>query len=157
MQLHRNLVQLAKARDANVIATASSRNVDFVKTLGVDEVIDYTATRFEEVVHDVDVVFDPVGGETQERSFKTLKPGGLLVAIAGRPPSPELAAQYGVRATFVGTEPDGAKLREITFLVDAGKIEPFVETVLPLSEVHQAHEMLQQRRSRGKIVLQVVP
>ena len=151
-------VQLAKARGATVIATASTHNLEFVKTLGADEVIDYTATAFESVVHQVDVVFDPVGGDIQEPSFKTLRPGGILVSVAGgRPPSSELAAQYGVTGAFVGTEPDGAKLRAITDLIEAGKIKPFVETILPLNEVRKAHQLLESGRSRGKIVLQIIP
>jgi NADPH:quinone reductase-like Zn-dependent oxidoreductase len=84
-------VQLARWRGANVIATASARNMDFVRKLGADDVIDYRATPFEAVVHDVDIVLDTVGGTVTGRSWSTLRPGGLLITIV-RPPSPEWAA-----------------------------------------------------------------
>jgi len=97
-------VQLAKARGAYVIGTASSRNHAFLRELGVDKVVDYQNTRFEEVVHDVGVVLDTIGGETTERSFKVLKPGGILVSIV-QPPAQESATKYGVRALFYGGMP----------------------------------------------------
>lgn len=148
-------VQLTKAKGAYVIGTASARNADFVRELGVDEFIDYQSTQFETVVHDVDVVFDTIGGDTQERSFGVLRTGGFLVSIVGAP-SPELTAQYGVRSAMLPAQPNATQLSEITELIDSGKVKPFVETVLPLSEARQAHEMSQSGRTRGKIVLQVV-
>lgn len=148
-------VQLAKAKGVYVIGTASARNADFVRELGVDEFIDYQSTQFETVVHDVDVVFDTIGGDTQERSFGVLRTGGFLVSIVGAP-SPELTAQYGVRSAMLPAQPNATQLNEITELIDSGKVKPFVETVLPLSEARQAHEMSQSGRTRGKIVLQVV-
>jgi NADPH:quinone reductase-like Zn-dependent oxidoreductase len=148
-------VQLAKAKGAYVIGTASARNADFVRELGVDEFIDYQATQFETVVHDVDVVLDTIGGDTQVRSFGVLRKDGFLVSIV-EPPSEELAAQHGVRSKMVGVLPNGTQLSEIAALIDSGKVKPFVETVLPLSEARQAHEMSKSGRTRGKIVLQVV-
>lgn len=148
-------VQLAKAKGAYVIGTASARNADFVRELGVDEFIDYQATEFETVVHDVDVVLDTIGGDTQVRSFDVLRKDGFLVSIV-EPPSEELAVQHGVRSKMVGVLPNAAQLSEIAALIDSGKVKPFVETVLPLSEARQAHEMSQSGRTRGKIVLQVV-
>ena len=148
-------VQLAKAKGVYVIGTASARNADFVRELGVDEFIDYQATQFETVVHDVDVVLDTIGGDTQARSFGVLRKDGFLVSIA-EPPSQELAAQHGVRSKMVGVLPNGTQLSEIAALIDSGKVKPFVETVLPLSKARQAHEMSQNGRTRGKIVLQVV-
>ncbi len=147
-------VQLAKAKGAYVIGTASARNADFVRHLGVDELVDYQTTRFEDAVNDVDVVFDTVGGETQERSFQVLAQGGMLVS-AVTPPS-DAGAASGVRVAMVGVQPSAAQLDEITSLIDSGKVKPFVETVLPLSEVRQAHELSESGRTRGKIVLQVV-
>jgi len=147
-------VQLAKAKGAYVIGTASARNADFLRQLGVDEVIDYTATRFEDVVRDADVVFDTIGGETQERSYNVLKPGGFLVSSVS-PPSQETAQTLGVRVGMVQVQPDAAQLTEAAALVDAGKIKPSVETVLPISEFQRAHELSQSGRTRGKIVLQV--
>lgn len=147
-------VQLAKAKGAYVIGTASARNADFLRQIGVDEVIDYTATRFEDVVRDADVVFDTIGGETQERSYNVLKPGGFLVSSVS-PPSQETAQALGVRVGMVQVQPDAAQLTEAAALVDAGKIKPSVETVLPISEFQRAHELSQSGRTRGKIVLQV--
>lgn len=148
-------VQLAKAKGAYVIGTASAGNADFVRELGVDEFIDYQATQFETVVHDVDVVLDTIGGDTQVRSFGVLRKDGFLVSIV-EPPSEELAAPHGVRSKMVGVLPNGSQLSEIAALIDSGKVKPFVETVLPLSEARQAQEMSQSGRTRGKIVLQVV-
>jgi NADPH:quinone reductase-like Zn-dependent oxidoreductase len=148
-------VQLAKAKGVYVIGTSSARNAEFVRELGVDEFIDYQATQFETVVHDVDVVLDTIGGDTQVRSFGVLRKDGFLVSIV-EPPSEELAAQHGVRSKMVGVLPNGTQLSEIAALIDSGKVKPFVETVLPLSEARQAHEMSKSGRTRGKIVLQVV-
>ena len=147
-------VQLAKAKGAYVIGTASARNADFVRQLGVDELVDYQTTRFEDAVDNVDVVFDTVGGETQERSFQVLRPGGMLVSAVS-PPS-DAGTASGVRVAMVEVQPSAAQLDEVTSLIDSGKVKPFVETVLPLSEVRQAHELSESGRTRGKIVLQIV-
>jgi NADPH:quinone reductase-like Zn-dependent oxidoreductase len=147
-------VQLAKAKGAYVIGTASGRNAEFVKSLGADEVIDYTTTKFEDVVKDVDVVFDLIGGETGQRSFAILKKGGFLVS-AVQPPDENLCKEYGVRGAMVGVDPNGAKLEEITALVEAGKIKTFVEKVFPLSQAKEALNLSKQGRTRGKIVLSV--
>lgn len=147
-------VQLAKARGCRVIGTASGRNEEFVRSLGVDEFVDYTATRFEEVVSGVDVVFDTIGGDTHERSYKVLKPNGFLVA-ATQPPNPEALAAHGVRGGMVGVVPSGSQLREVAGLVDAGQVKAHVELVLPLSKVQEAHQKVETHHTRGKIVLQV--
>ena len=147
-------VQLAKAKGAHVIGTASARNADFLRGLGIDEVIDYQTTRFEDVAREVDVVFDTLGGETQERSFKVLKKGGVLVSSVSPPPE-AMSNKHSVRGAMVQVQPNAEQLREITALIDSGKIKPFVETVLPLGEVQRAHELSQSGRTRGKIVLQV--
>ena len=147
-------VQIAKARGAHVIGTASARNADFVKSLGADEVIDYTTTKFEDVVKDADMVFDLIGGDTQARSFGVLKPGGWLVSVVN-PPSPEESEKHGVKSAMMMVQPNAAELKEMTALVEAGKLKTFVETVVPLSEARQAHNLSQSGRTRGKIVLQV--
>ncbi len=148
-------VQVAKVRGAHVIGTASARNAEFVKSLGADEVIDYTTTKFEDVVKDADVVLDLIGSETQARSFGVLKVGGWLVSAVS-PPSPEEAEKYGVKSAMITVQPNAAELKEMTALVEAGKLKTFVETVLPLSEARQAQDLGQSGRTRGKIVLQVV-
>lgn len=150
-------VQLARLRGAKVIGTAS-RNLDFLTELGVDEAIDYSSVAFDEIIKDVDVVLDLIGGETQERSWKVMKPGGILVTSQTMPASQEAAEAHGVRAGHVNNIPPmGATLTEIARLVDAGKIKPVVSTVLPLEETSKAHEMIETGHTRGKIVLQVVP
>jgi NADPH:quinone reductase-like Zn-dependent oxidoreductase len=145
-------VQFAKAKGAYVIGTASSKNQAFLRELGVDQAVDYQKTRFEDVVHDADVVLDTIGGDTQERSFKALKKGGILVSIV-QPPSQELATKYGVRALFYGGHPSSSNLAEIARLIDSGKVKTVVETVLPLAEARRAHELSESGHGRGKIVL----
>jgi len=148
-------VQLAHAKGVRVIGTASKRNQTYLKELGADEAIDYESVRFEDVARDVDVVFDTQGGETQARSWKTLKRGGILVSIA-QPPAQAEADKHGVRATFVANEMKAEALNEITKLVDSGKLKAEVETVLPLSEARRAQELIQTGHTRGKIALKVV-
>jgi NADPH:quinone reductase-like Zn-dependent oxidoreductase len=149
-------VQLAKARGARVIGTASGQNQDFLKELGVDQAIDYTVTQFEDAVHDVDVVLDCVGGDTLERSWGVLKPGGILLSVV-QPPSPDTAATYGVRQQFVGGfPPAGPVLEQIAALVDSGQIKPIVAAVHPLHDTANAHNLVEARHTRGKHVLQVV-
>jgi len=147
-------VQLAKWRGAKVIGTAS-RNLDFVRGLGVDEAIDYSTTPFENAVSNVDVVLDTVGGDTQQRSWQVLKPGGILVSTI-QAPSEETAKAHGVRGAFVfSTPPIGEVLAEVAKLVDTGQIKPEVSAVLPLNEIRKAHQMVEAGHTRGKIVLQV--
>ena len=147
-------VQFAKQRGAYVIGTASGRNLDFVRELGADEVIDYTTTAFEDVVHDVDVVLDTIGGDTQQRSWQTLKPGGILVSIV-QPPSAEEAAKHGARLAFIGASSSVDDLNEIAKLIDSGKVKPTVSTVLPLHEVKDGHTLSEGLHTRGKIVMKV--
>lgn len=148
-------VQLAKWKGAYVIGTASARNHGYLREQGADEVIDYQTTRFEEAVRNVDVVLDAVGGDTQERSWKVLKRGGMLVSIVSAP-SPELAAAHGVRQALVFMQPNATQLAELANLAEGGKLKPFVESVLPLAEARQAQELSQAGHARGKIVLKVV-
>ncbi len=145
-------VQLAKAKGVYVIATGSGRNQEYLKQLGVDKPIDYEKTKFEDVVRDVDVVFDTQGGETQQRSWQTLEKGGVLVSIVQPPPETE-AAKYGVKGVFLGRQPNAEQLVEIAKLVDAGRLKTTVEVVLPLAEARRAHELSQAGHVRGKIVL----
>lgn len=147
-------VQLAKLRGAKVFGTASE-NMDLLNDLNIDLAIDYTTTRFEDVVGCVDVVLDTVGGDTQERSWSVLKPGGMLVSTV-QAPSQETAAAYGVRAAMVFSAPPiGKVLTEVAGLVDTGKIKPYVSSVLSLEEVRKAHAMIEGRHTKGKIILQV--
>ena len=147
-------VQLAKARGAKVIATASAVNVGVVMELGADQFVDYTRTRFEDVAKEVDVVFDTIGGDTQARSWATLKPGGMLVSVVS-PPSEATAAELGVRSAFVFVQPSGSQLDAIAHLIDEGRMKPILHTVLPLYEARQAQVISQGGHVRGKIVLHV--
>ena len=147
-------VQIAKWKGAFVVGTASGRNADFLKEIGVDQVIDYQKCRFEDEVSGLDVVLDTMRGEVRERSWQVLKPGGILVSILG-PPSAETAAQYGVRATNILVHPDGEQLAQIAALVDAGKLKPNIDAVYPLAEAAQAHTHVANGHTRGKVVLQM--
>ena len=148
-------VQLAKSRGARVIGLASTANQAFLKELGADQAVDYSAGPFEDQVKDVDIVFDCVGGETQARAFKTLKSGGILVSIV-QPPSAESAATYGVRVAFTMANPPSAPvLNEINLLVEAGKLKPYVSKVLFLKEASQAQDLISAKHTRGKIVLKI--
>lgn len=147
-------VQLAKAKGAIAIGTASGKNEKFVRDLGADEFVDYTRQPFEEVVKDVDVVFDTIGSDTQERAFQTLKKGGFLVTSA-QTPSAEKAKEFGVEAAFVFCKPNAGQLAEINRLIEEGKLKIHIETILPLTEVKKAHQLSVMGRTRGKIVLQV--
>ena len=146
-------VQLAHWRGARVIATASAGNLEFVRSLGAEEVIDYRTTRFEDVVHDVDVVFDGVGGETLERSWAVLKPGGKLVTIAAQS---EGLSDQRVRDAFMLVKADGSQLAEISKLIDAGKIRVYAEGAYPFAQAREAFQRALDGRMRGKIALSVV-
>jgi NADPH:quinone reductase-like Zn-dependent oxidoreductase len=149
-------VQLAKWKKATVIATASAGNHEFLRSIGADRVIDYRTERFEQLVSDVDVVLDTVGGDTQTRSFQVLRRGGVLVSIVG-PPSQQLAEQSGVRVASILVRPDSRQLAQIAELIDAGQIKPVVTYVFPLSQAAAAHQQSETRHTRGKIVLEIVP
>ena len=148
-------VQLAKLRGAHIIATASKKNHDYLRSLGAAECIDYNTTKFEDVVRDADVVLDTITGETMERSWQTLKKGGILVSIL-EPPKPEKAAAHGVRCHHTFVQPSVDELSEIAGLVDAGKLKVIIERVYPLSEARAAQESNATGHTRGKIVIRVV-
>lgn len=148
-------VQLAKIKGARVIATASQRNHEFLRSLGADQVIDYNTTRFEDVVHDVDVVLDTITGETADRSYGVIKRGGIYVSIL-RPPSTEKAAARGVRTGHTFVQANVAQLDEIAKLVDSGKLKASIEKIFPLAEAGAAHDLNAGGHTRGKIVLRVV-
>jgi NADPH:quinone reductase-like Zn-dependent oxidoreductase len=147
-------VQIAKARGAKVIATASTANQELLKQLGADVAIDYTKTKFEEVAKDVDVVFDTVGRDTLARSYAVVKKGGIVTTIVARPDQAQLD-KYGIRGTSISSHPDGNELAEITKLIEAGKIKSIVSQVLPLSEAVKASEQAETHHTRGKIVLKI--
>lgn len=145
-------VQLAKAKGAYVIGTASATNKDFVNSLGADEFIDYTSTAFEDEVKDVDVVFDPIGGDTNKRSYQVLKKGGFLVSLVEKG-SEELMKKYNVEAKVMASEPNPKQLKEITELVEAGKVKTRIEKTFPLSEAKKAQKLSEEGPVSGKIIL----
>jgi NADPH:quinone reductase-like Zn-dependent oxidoreductase len=148
-------VQLASQAGLQVFATVSADDAPYVRSLGATNVIDYKTTRFEEAVPPIDVVIDTVGGETRERSFRIIKPGGILVTSVSEP-LPERRQSNGVRAVFLIVEVTTARLDKITDLFNRGKLTARVGTVLPLEQVRIAHEMLGGApHKRGKIVLSV--
>lgn len=147
-------VQIAKARGARVIATASTANQDLLKQLGADVAIDYTKTRFEDVAKDVDAVLDPVGKETLARSYGVVKKGGIVMSLVARP-DPVALKKRGIRGAAISVHPDAEDLAEIARLIDAGKIKPVVTEVLPLSEAIAAQRQAETHHTRGKLVLRI--
>src|SRR6266567_934633 len=147
-------IQIAKARGAKVIATASTPNQDLLKQLGSDVAIDYTKTKFEDVAKDVDVVLDSVGKDTLTRSYGIVKKGGIIVSLVTRPAQAELD-KHGIRGAPLGVEPDSDELAEITKLIDERKIKVIVSQTFPLSEAVKAQEQVATGHTRGKIVLKI--
>ena len=145
-------VQLAKLHGAHVIATASERNIDFVSGLGAHEVVDYRALRFEDVVKQVDVVLDTVGGETLERSWNVLTPGGRLVTVVS---SAEETIDRRVKKAFFIVEPNQKQLTDIAALLDDDRLQAFVDVVVPFSEAADAYAGKLERRYRGKVVVSI--
>ena len=146
-------VQLAKWKGAHVTGTASADNLESVRSLGTDDVIDYNATRFETVLKDLDAVIDTVGGNLPERSFQVIRPGGILVMIAARLAEDAGKAQ-NIRAVTVGRA-SADKLKRVSELIEAKQLEPVVGPVFPLADVRQAHERSQTGHGRGRIILHI--
>jgi NADPH:quinone reductase-like Zn-dependent oxidoreductase len=147
-------IQIAKARGARVIATASTANQDLLKQLGADVAVDYTKTKFEDVAKDVDAVLDPVGKETLARSYGVVKKGGIVMSLVARPDPAEIKKR-GIRGAGISVHPDAEDLAEIAQLIDAGKIKPIVTQVLPLSEAIAAQQQAATHHTRGKVVLRI--
>ncbi|WP_406402604.1 NADP-dependent oxidoreductase [Streptomyces sp. NBC_00879] len=170
-------VQLAKQLGAHVATTASTAKVDLVRELGADVVVDYKKQAFETVLHGYDVVLDTLGGETLEKSLKVLKPGGKVISVAG-PPDPAFARELGanvilrlamsalsfrtrrrakrrnVTYSFLFMKASGDQLRELTPLIDAGKIRPVVDRVFLFDQTREAMEYVEKGRAKaGKVVV----
>lgn len=147
-------VQLAHWKGADVVTTSSAANLDFLRSLGADETIDYTKTRFEDAVRDVDVVLDAVGGDVVDRSWQVLRPGGIVISVAK--PIPEDAPRdHGARGIFFIVEPARDQLRAMAELIDTGLLKPIVASIVPLDRAREAFESAGKGHTRGKIVLQV--
>ena len=146
-------VQLAKWKGAYVIGTASAGNLDFARSLGADEMIDYNATRFELILKDLDIVLDTVGADLAERSLQVIRPGGIFVTVAGRLAEGAGQAQ-NIRAMSAGRA-SADHLKEASELIKAKLLKPVVGKVFPLAEAHQAQELSETRHGRGRIILQI--
>ena len=172
-------IQLAKHLGANVATTASAAKTDLVKSLGADVVIDYQQQAFETILHDYDVVLDTVGGDTLDKSLSVLKPGGIVVSVAG-PPDPTFAKELGaspvirlamaalsfrirrqarrrqVTYSFLFMKANGDQLREVTALIDAGIIRPVVDSVFDFEQTREALAHVEQGRTKaGKVVVRM--
>lgn len=147
-------IQLAKAKGAHVTTTASAAKSALVKSLGADEVIDYRAQDFSRIARDMDVVFDTIGGDTQEKSWSTLKPGGILVSITDRP-SEDRAKAEGKRAGFVFIGPNAPILTDLADMVDTGQVRPLIGAEYGLNDTAKAQEASETGRATGKIVIYV--
>jgi len=147
-------IQIAKARGAKVIATASTAHQDLLKQLGVDQAIDYTTSKFEEAVKDIDVVLNCVRADALGRSYDVVKKGGIIVSITDEPDQTE-CAKHGIRGSRLGAHPDAKVLEELTKLIEAGKMKPIVSQTLPLAEASKAHQQIETHHTLGKIVLKV--
>lgn len=150
-------VQLGRWKGAHVIGAASARNVDFVRSLGADEVIDYEATPFETAAHGVDVIVDTVGFDGDARALQPLRAGGIYVSTVGPPPQEE-AQKRGITATYVRNGPSarhGELLRRVNDLIEAGQLKPHIRQVFSLSEARQAQALCRIGHGRGRIVLHI--
>ena len=171
-------IQLAKHLGAIVATTTSTANLDWVKRLGADIVIDYKKDDFANILHDYDVVLDTLGGETLEKSVRVLKPGGKLISIAG-PPDPDFAKEIGatwivrlamrvlshrirkeakrhhVSYSFLFMRPSGDQLREIGSLIDSGVIRPVVDRVFPFESTKEALAYVEKGHAKGKVIVKV--
>ncbi len=146
-------VQMARRAAHEVIATALPKDLAYVQTLGANRIINVQETQFEDVLADLDVVLDTIGGDTQDRSFSVLKPGGVLVSAVSEPDQTK-AARHDVRALFFLVDVSSTRLEEIAALIETGELSTHVGDVLPLAEARLAHEMLGGKpHKRGKIVL----
>lgn len=148
-------IQLAKAKGATVFATASQGDLDFVRDLGADTAIDYKNERFEDIASDIDVVFDLVAGETQDRSWAVLREGGIMVSTLQEPDKAKAAAHKARSAPRYTAQPNGAQLKDIADLIDAGKVKVVVSETYPIEDVATAHQRLEEAHVRGKIVLTI--
>ncbi len=148
-------VQLAKWKGAHVIGTASGNNLDFLKKLGADEVIDYKKQKFEDLLENIDVVFDLIGGDTQKRSVQVLKEDGILVSTLGIVDK-DLLVQKNIHGEAYMAQSIPEQLNQLASLIDEGKIHPVIAKVMPLEQVAEAQKESEEGHVRGKIVLEVV-
>ena len=152
-------IQLAKWIGAKVITTTSTHNIDFVRDLGADVVIDYTQQSFVEIIKDVDVALDTIGGDVLRQAFRVVKRGGTIVSLPGhagvKAIGDQLAPQYGVTFVFTPVHPSGEQLAAMAPLFDAGHLNVYIDAAFPLRDVAQAHKLSEGGHVCGKLVLTV--
>lgn len=146
-------VQLAKFVGAHVTATTSAANIDLVKSLGADRVIDYKTQDFSKLVQGVDLVFDTIGGDTQKKSWGVIRKGGILVSTVGA--DEKAAKEHGVTAKSYMVDSSGGRLQAMTALVDAGRLRVIIDKTFPLTDVKGAHELSEAGHATGKIIIKV--
>jgi NADPH:quinone reductase-like Zn-dependent oxidoreductase len=148
-------VQLAKWAGARVYATGSANTADLITSLGADVVIDYRHEKFENVATGVDVVLDTIGSDTRARSWSCIRPGGYLVSIVSPAPASQDMRDFKVEGSWAGARPDGALLGKLAALIDDGHIRPLIDTVLPLTEIREAHRISETGHAHGKVMLKL--
>lgn len=150
-------VQIARHLGATVYGTASAANADFLKVLGVDRFIDYTTDDFAAIATDIDIVLDPIGGDTTVRSLDVMKPGGVLVSIVGGAKEPVVATanEKGITAKNYLVQSSGADMQELSDLLGAGRLQPTVSHLYAFAQIRDAHRQLETGRTRGKVVVSV--
>lgn len=148
-------IQIAKAKGAKVLATASSANQEFLRQVGADVAVDYTRTKFEDVAKDVDVVLDTVGRDTLERSYGVVKKGGIIVSIVDEPKAAALDAR-GIRGVTLRCTPKAGVLEQLSKLMEAKKLTPVISQTFPITQVVQAQDQIATGHTRGKIVLKII-
>jgi NADPH:quinone reductase-like Zn-dependent oxidoreductase len=147
-------IQFAKAKGARVSTTVGANDMQFVSDLGADEAIDYKSQRFEDKLQEVDLVYDLIGGETQDRSWQVLKRGGRLISTL-KPPSEDKARERGAHGSIYMAQPNAAQLREIAGLIDGGQVRVHVSAKYPLEQAAKAQEYVEKSHAQGKVVLVV--
>jgi len=145
-------IQIAKAKGAWVATTCAGEDIDFVRSLGADTAFDYKTEKFEDKLSDIDLVYDLIAGETQERSYQVLKHRGALISTLQEPDKAKALYKNLTIARYT-TKPDARELAQIAALIEQGRIKPVIHAVYPLADVAKAEQVLDQGRVRGKIVL----
>lgn len=151
------VVQIAKILGAYVIGTASTKNIDFVKSLGADEVIDYTQTNFETVLQNLDFVFDTMAGETLEKSIQVVKKGGKIISIPSGIPQAvvDLGKSKGVEVAFQLVQSNGNDMKQLAIWLATGQLKAVVSHNFPFQEMAQAHQQMETGKTKGKIVVSI--
>ncbi len=149
-------IQLAKVLGAHVATTVSANDIEFARSLGADQVIDYKRQNFEEILKNFDAVFDTVGGKITDASFNVLKKNGVIVSMLGQP-NEDLAKQHGITAIGQGTNTNSSHLRRVAELVDSRKLKAEIDKIFPLEQVKEAFNYQEKNSPRGKVVLKVKP